>query len=551
MTTLTEEQLTILRRVHTTQDSLIIDALAGTGKTSTLIELIKILPQASALVLAFNRPIADEMAGKLPPIPRNRIVHVKTLHAAGLWILNQHFPRLVLDKNASEELISEACSGGVSMRVRAVALKLLRLAKDFQYARELDADFAFHLGSDFALFDKLESGQEMQRCIEIVQRAYTASLDLTKRKTIDFPDMGWLPLVLDLQPPSRYRAILLDEAQDVNPNQLEMVERLLVPGGRIIAAGDLNQQIYGWRGAVGDAVWARLRDHHKASSLPLTTTWRCDRAIVAEANQLVPGLRARPDAGDGLVSSMPEADFHNVVDTIDGSVFVLSRTNAELLRVALEMWRKRTPFNVRQSVDVLLPLKGVLRKLLKGDVRQPVATKKTALDDAAIEDTLHRFHLRLQQSEARVARTFVTLAAEKVDRGFVAFRQSIAAWYMTEMMKANAAGSSTWAERIDEQHRMLLYCLNYVADPWEIEGLLDGIYSFDDTCWITLSTVHKAKGLEADHVFLLRETFMRYQNRKDREGRLIEIPQEEENILYVAITRAKRTLTWVQLERGQ
>jgi superfamily I DNA/RNA helicase len=547
---LTDEQNAITRFTRESNESLIIEALAGTGKTASLIEILKTLPQASALILAFNKRIADEMARRMPALPRSRMVHVKTLHAAGLWITKHHFPKLVVDKDCSEKLVNGACEKGTTMRARGAALKLLRLVKDFQFEPELDADFAFYTGSDFALFDKLESGPEIEKTIDITRRAYVASTRIAEREGIDFCDMGWLPLVLDLAPPSRYKAVLLDEAQDVSANQLAMVERLLAPGGRIIACGDLNQCIYQWRGAIGTEVWERLRDQYNATNLPLTTTWRCDRAIVAAAHQLVPDLKARGDAGEGLVSHVTEPAFYLSLEAVEGSTFVLSRTNAELLRVALEMWRRNVPFNIMQSIDMLAPLRGVLRKLLKRDVREPSREAVPTLDDETIDEALGRFHQQRQIGEQAAAKARQLTDQPQPDvRLFVDFRQSLAAWYMTEMMKATAAGSAMWAERIDEQHRMLLYCLNYVRHPAEIDGLLDGIYTQDDTCDITLSTVHKAKGMESENVFLLRETFARYQNRRDRDGNPLAIPVEEENILYVGITRAKHSLTWVHLEQ--
>ena len=118
---------------------------------------------------------------------------------------------------------------------------------------------------------------------------------------------------------------------------------------------------------------------------------------------------------------------------------------------------------------------------------------------------------------------------------------------MTEAMKAQNAGSASMMEKVEDLHRTILYALNYVTDPREIEPLLESIYLVDEHCWITLSTVHKAKGLEADHVFLLKETFHRHQKRKDRSGNPIPPQQEELNIEYVAITRARKTLVWVTL----
>lgn len=498
----TDEQTSILDAARATNDSLVIDALAGVGKTATIIECLKVMRQPSSLVLAFNKRIADEMTRRLPPMPRGRIVHVKTLHAVGLWLLKHHYPRLTVDTSASEALIRERAEGA-ALRVRGAALRLLRLVKDFQYEQALDLDYAFHLGADFGLFDKLQSGHEMQKAVEITAGAYVDGLDLAKRDTIDFPDMGWLPLVLGLDPPSRYKAILIDELQDVSMNQIAMVEKLLATGGRVIGVGDRFQAIYEWRSAVPDEAFGWLTSNKYAKRFPLTITWRCDREIVREAQKLVPDLQPRPDAGPGAVHTIDEDEFlaHDF-DVIEGSVFVLSRTNAELLRIALELYKRKVAFNLAQSTEVLRPLKDVLAKIF----RSKVATAKD-------------------------------------------FEQALSAWQMTEMIKAQAAGSSTWAERIEEQFKMLSYAAQYARSPYSIEELLDNIYSYDEMCDITLSTVHKAKGMEASTVFLLKQTFFRYQNRRDRNGNLLPIPQEEINVEYVAITRAKRTLVWVNLNK--
>lgn len=552
MTLLTQEQRDILQQGRVPALSLIVEALAGTGKTFTLIELLKMIPEASALVLAFNTRIANEFERKKPPLPRHRLVHVKTLHSCGYWIVRHHFPRVRMDRDITEQRIREAAGNHAPFRVLGAATRLLRVCKDLQHARELDLNDAYSLGYDFNCFDKLSSVHECQGVVEIVARAYRASLDVTD--AIDFPDQGWLPLVLGLDPPWRYKAILLDEAQDVNANQMAMVERVLAPGGRIVAAGDLNQQIYEWRGAVGDQVWRRLVETYKAKRMPLTCTWRCDQTIVHEANALVPALKARPNASAGHVSTISEKMFYqdvglsseDVGDNV-GSVFVLSRTNAELLRVALEMWRRKVPFNIAQSADLLNPIKTVLRKLNSPDPRQPVPAKRS-LDDNELDNALSLLHKRRQQGDeqSKIVRTVYSRveASPALER----FKQALGAWYMTEAMKAQNAGSASMMEKIDDLHRTILYCVNYVTDPREIEPLLESIYLVDETCWITLSTVHKAKGLEADHVFLLKETFQRHQDRKDRNGNAIKVPQEELNIEYVGITRARRTLTWVTLK---
>jgi superfamily I DNA/RNA helicase len=167
--------------------------------------------------------------------------------------------------------------------------------------------------------------------------------------------------------------------------------------------------------------------------------------------------------------------------------------------------------------------------------------------DEAVEQALSLFHMRRQQGESQAA-SLAKRAGIPETPNKIRFQQKLGAWCMTEMMKAQNAGSASWAEKIEDQHKTILYALSYVRDPREIEGVLENIFLWDEACWITLSTAHKAKGLEADHVYLLRETFRRYQKRMRRDGTPIPVPQEELNVEYVAITRGKRTLTWVHLD---
>lgn len=522
----TPEQRAIYDRAQRTNDSMIVEAFAGTGKTTALIEALKLMPQATTLVLAFNKRIADEMMQRLPALPRTRVAQVKTLHATGLWILRHHHPRMVLDRTESERVVVDLAPKKTPLRVRWAAIKLLRLVKDLQHAPELDADYAYRTGTEFGMFDKLSDGHEVEEATGLAVKAYSASKTLA-RTTIDFSDMGWLPLVHGMEPPYRYKAVMVDEAQDLNSNQLEMIKRVLAPGGRVIAAGDRWQSVYGWRGSQPDETWAALRDQYNATSLPLTVTWRCDHAIVKQAQGLVPAIQARPNAGPGLVT---EISMDELIEQLSAaspagidSTFVLSRTNAELLRAAFLLWRQQIPFNTTMSSDdseVIGPLYKVVEKLLKQGG---------------------------------------------------SFKQGVAAWYTTEHMKADQAGSPSWAERIEEQHAMLQHCMAYVPAPSGIPRALDAIFSFENDIPIMLSTVHKAKGLEADEVFLLRKTFARYAVRRgacgmpidpgnnhgirgqrcnewaDHEGRCLPpvVEQEELNIEYVAITRARRRLTWV------
>ena len=146
-----------------------------------------------------------------------------------------------------------------------------------------------------------------------------------RRDAMDFADHIALAARLALEFPEigrgergRFRAVLLDEFQDTSEAQLRLLQALFVEPGEVVnvtAVGDPHQSIYGWRGASAttlDRFVASFRDPDPAQVLPLSTSWRNDRAVLAAANLLAGPLRqaspvpvrelaARPDAGAGGV----------------------------------------------------------------------------------------------------------------------------------------------------------------------------------------------------------------------------------------------------------
>jgi hypothetical protein len=240
---LTSEQQAIVAFVAANKGNLVIEALAGTGKTFCLLEALNVLPQKSALVCAFNKQIATEILGRLPVLPRTRVVHVKTFHAQGLAIIKKHFPGVKIGAEATEDIINTA---GTTLKTpfnaKRAAVKILRQWKEQTTAPLLipTEEEILALGLDRDLFGRL-GDINIQATIDAVRLGYRLSLETKAPETIDFCDMVWLPIVKDLAPPSRYQAILVDELQDISPPQFELMRRLLIPGGRFIGVGDRNQ----------------------------------------------------------------------------------------------------------------------------------------------------------------------------------------------------------------------------------------------------------------------------------------------------------------------
>lgn len=275
----TEEQLAIYEFIRAGKGHLLIDALAGSGKTTALLNGLKYVPQKSVLMCAFNKPIADELQSRMGQAPAGSLWKAATFHSCGLKIVQAHRPRIDVRKEASEDLVNEAAleweanqasgsgdygrvvRGGtnemplsrwrpreeskekikrVAFSVRRVAVDLLRKMKETQTARELVSDVIRGLGETYDLFRKLDES-EITTAIFVAARAYYYGQDLKTRRSIDFCDMTWLPIVLDLAPPSRFQVVFVDEAQDLSLPQLQLVKKLVAPNGRLVMVGDLYQ----------------------------------------------------------------------------------------------------------------------------------------------------------------------------------------------------------------------------------------------------------------------------------------------------------------------
>lgn len=320
----------------------------------------------------------------------------------------------------------------------------------------------------------------------VVEKAL-AAMDLAARDQsigIDFADMIFLPLRNGwLQ--KLYDAVIVDEAQDMTAAQLELALGLC--RGRVIIVGDDRQAIYGFRGADSDSLH-RLQRHLNAKVFPMTVTFRCGAAIVAEAQRLVPDLECGPHNPAGLITELGVERLSEVADRGD---FILSRLNAPLVPIAMSLLRNGKRARIAGK-DIGAGLKALLRKLCG------------RRGCASVEDFLER----------------------------------LATWEQRETEKFRAAQRPDRVDQVHDKAEMIIGLADGVDSVDDLIARIDALFTDDGLGAqgvITCSSVHKAKGLEANRVFVLRDTLY-------PRGRT---SREEENIEYVAITRAKQELVWV------
>ena len=284
-----------------------------------------------------------------------------------------------------------------------------------------------------------------------------------------------------------YDMVIVDEAQDMSPAQLILAKILAGENGRLCYVGDNAQAIYGFRGADSD-ILARAAKEMSAETLLLNITYRCPKKIVELAQRYVPDFVAASEAPEGEVHEMVLERF--MLEQAGAGDFILCRANAPLMSVCLKLIANGTRAYMKGR-DVGEKLMGILRK---------IQGRKAFQDMADLELRLDRWKDKEDEKIARTSR--------------------------------NPEQASSRYEAIEDIRGIFHALAEGLEEPCEIEGELRRLFQepgLTNQDFVCCSTVHKAKGLEADNVFILAQGF-------NRPG------QEEDNIRYVAITRAKKRL---------
>jgi superfamily I DNA/RNA helicase len=509
---------------------LTVTARAGSGKTSTSVEGINRAPEGNIWFAAYNKHIQVEMEKRL----ENPAAVAKTIHAIGYACIKRKWgdeaqgvdndrayrladealadPRVVAEVRAapppeSDKLIPEFRHAPyVSREVGgAVASVLTKVREVAPFAFREECALAVAQVEDvMAQYDLLPEevlerhGWSAARIAVAALHAVRAAAEFKDRR-FDFADMLFLPLVNGWCYP-RFDMVVVDEHQDMSEPMLAFVRKMLKAHGRIALVGDEMQAIYSFRGA-DSAAAVRLAESLGAAPLPLNITYRCPQAVVREAQRLVPDFYAAPGAPEGVVREIKVMDLAAQVQVGD---FVLSRVNAPLLRVALDVMLQKKPVCIvgRQIGDALVKLVG---KIHRGVA--PIGDFLEALQDYR-EDAVER----LGSSKERSAKSKLEKLLDQVE----------ALEFLARGL--SDAGGSPDTGALVTKIRMFFS----EQDPRRC---------------VTLSTVHGAKGLERDRVFILRDTLYVYGMRAGE--------SEERNIEYVAITRAKKELVWVVGRPGQ
>ena len=472
-------QQAIFRDVAEGEGHTVVLARAGSGKTSTIMHSLTMIPTGlSTLVCAFNKSIEKELAARVQKAGLS--VEVKTLHAFGYSAVSRAFNRPQLNEYKVRDILDKVAPGDERRELRDELRKCISLCKGNLIDHD-DLD-----GVDGVCIDySIDAGEDAKDRIKFCQTVLDVMATCARNtKEVDFDDMVWLPVVLDLNV-WQFDRVFVDETQDLNAAQIELMLKACKDGGRICVVGDDRQAIYGFRGADSSAIPNLVR-RLDAKTLPLSVTYRCAKAIVAIAAEIVPDFEAAPNCADGEIIQATDAD---VVAGARAGDFVLSRTNAPLVKHCLALLAAGTAAAI-QGRDVSAQLLKVVKK-----------SKSKSIPDLAewLTGWRKRECDRLLRKDPDADTTRVTDTADCID--------------------ALCEGETSVASVVAK-----------------IQALFSDT---DETRRVTLSSTHKAKGLERDRAWILADTY------RPSRG------TEEANLWYVAVTRAKSTLFLVRNKKKE
>lgn len=451
-------------------DNILIQAVAGSGKTTTIIKAM-FYASGRSLFLAFNKAIAMDIASRLTA------GEAKTLNALGHRMWMQNLPSSTLEARKIPLILESLCGkGSPILKDFGYAIsRIIGIAKNSAFGIE---GLHYLSSIDFEeLFDAYDFNIPLDSLNSVAQLALQAFVrSVEDTETFDFDDQLYGPVFFDWSPP-RYDNVFVDESQDLSPIQ-HLLLRLL--HARVIAVGDRHQAIYGFRGALTDSM-DKLKLSFQMIELPLSISYRCAGSIIDEAKFYCPSIQAREGAPIGRVS------FTDQDPQIFPSSLIVCRNNAPLFKAILRHVREKSPCRV-------------LSNFIEG---------------------LQSFVRHFKTSDSTQLRS-------KLD-----------SWYIREREAAAEKGSLGKIAGLEDKYETLKLFTNQYKKTDEILNVIKQL-GFG-TAGPTFATIHKAKGLEHESVHILRPDLIPAKYALTPEAK-----QQESNLMYVAITRAKNELAYGQ-----
>lgn len=503
---------------------IVIRARAGTGKTSTMIEGLRLLVEGetklnpseqqaaiweellqsqdiakSFCMVAFNKEIAEELKKRLP---KRDNCSAMTLHSLGYkaCIASYGFP-LALDGDRSQKIIAKLAgynlgSQAYSEYMQRFGVSANEIASLVGYCKlnnevSPSKSYLWDLSDTYGLDIDVTLDTELK-----VKAVLYESRDKVNG-IIDYNDQIWLPVANNLTLP-KFDLLFCDESQDLSKCQQLLA---LSCGKRIVICGDENQACYAFAGSDAKSyrnlVTVLKTTQQGCNEYPLTVSYRCSQAVIREAQKWVPDIQPCLTNPEGSVRSMRYDDDTYHAYVTDGDM-VICRCNGPLVSQYFKFLKAGRKAFIRGRKDVGGSLIRTVKKISRGTDRESISTFRTKLEQW-----------------------------ERVE---------------SDREKLKEKPSDMKLKLIHDKFECLLIFSQQANSVSELIKKIENVFSDKEKVGICLSTIHQAKGLESKRVFFLMP--------KGAEcpgtwARTDEEKQQERNLRYIGCTRAIEDLIYV------
>lgn len=584
-----------LEAVTTTDGPLLVLAGAGSGKTKVLTTRIAYLIQkkkvnpSNILAITFTNKAAKEMKTRVYQLLGRMAsdIQISTFHSFGLLLIKENYKKLgfqsnftILDSDDSltviKKIMKEFNLDSKIYNPKAIRNKISSCKNELVDAKEFEK---------YAMTD-------FDKNVYKVYKKYTSKL--LNNNSLDFDDLLMLPIFLFKANPSilkkyqeQYKYILIDEYQDTNEAQYILSKMISAKYKNICVVGDESQSIYSFRGSNYRNILNFEKDYNNPKVVLLEENYRSTSNILNAANSVIKNNKQRKDKklwttnGDGkkikyhkALNEKDEAlyvtgEIQDLIEngTKEKDIAILYRTNAQSRAMEDALLRENIPYKVvgsfyfynrKEIKDLISYLKLIYNPYDDISLMRIINTPKRGIGKKTIENIgikaaslgIPMYEAIESGKELEFKRMIEELKDWKEKSSITELIDLVLdkTGIKEELVNEKSLEADIRLENLEEfktitrnfEERMGIVSLEDFLE--EISLVADIEEHKNNTNVITLMTIHSAKGLEFENVFIIgmEEGIFPHANSLFDDDQI----EEERRLCYVAITRAKKQL-WI------
>ena len=588
------------KAVVKTDGPLLVLAGAGSGKTKVLttkiaylIEQMHINPY-NILAITFTNKAAREMKDRITNMlgMLANSIQISTFHSFGLTIVRENAEKLdlksnftILDSEDSLTIIKKIMKD-LNINVESVKPK---------YVKNQISGAKNELMSPLE-YERFAMTEQEKNVVEIY-KVYQKRLLISN--SVDFDDLLMMPIMLFRKNPDileryqeRFKYILIDEYQDTNEAQYTLVKMISSKYKNVCVVGDNDQSIYSFRGANYQNILNFEKDYKSAETIMLEENYRSTKNILKVANEVIVNNNKRKDKNLWTENEVGnKVKYYRASDEKDEAIYVtkeiqklidegipkneiavLYRTNAQSRAIEEALLRENIPYKVigsfyfynrKEIKDLICYLKLIQNSYDDNSLLRVINVPKRGIGDKTIQNITEKateksicLYDAIESGKELIFKNkleYIKKEAENCSLTDLIDLILNETGMKEELVKEKTIESEIRLENLEEfksitknfEEKYGIISLDEFLD--EISLVADVEEHKNDTDVVTLMTIHSAKGLEFDNVFIIgmeEGIFPHFNSFLDANQ-----IEEERRLCYVAITRAKKNLWIINAKR--